>query len=567
MSTTSTPPKQRKLRTLTTRVGGNTLGGLLGLPRATTRYTVNRVRVTMRDGVHLVADHYAPASSKPAGTLLVRGPYGRGFPFSLAFARLYAARGYHVVLQSVRGTFGSTGEFEPMVNEAADGADTVEWLRQQPWFTGRFGTIGLSYLGFTQWALLHDPPPELGAAVITAGPHDLLASVWGTGSFTINDFLSWSDLVSRQEEPGRIRAAIRQLLAPRKVGRAVNELPMGTAARTLLGGGAPWFESWVEHTDQDDPFWDRLRFPAALDRAQVPVLLLGGWQDIFLRQTLQQYRQLRDRGVNVALTIGPWTHTQLLSKGLATSAQESLDWLDAHLGGAPALRRPSTVRIFVTGQGWRYLPHWPPATTEHALYLQPNGRLGETAPAAATPPATFRYDPAHPTPTTGGPLLSPKGGYRDDSRLAMRDDVLAFTGATLIHDLCVYGNPVIELAHTSDNPNVDVFVRVSEVDAKGRSRNVSDGYRRLGDAAESVSVELDAIAHRFKAGSRIRVLVTGSWFPRYARNLGTEEPALTGRQVKPAMHSVHFGDSRLLLPVGRTDPSADGVADSGSDLG
>lgn len=197
----------------------------------------------MRDGVQLVADHYAPATSQPVGTLLVRGPYGRRFPFSLVFARIYAARGYHVVLQSVRGTFGSGGVFEPMVNEAADGADTVAWLREQPWFTGRFGTIGLPYLGFTQWALLHDPPPELAAAVITVGPHDFRASVWGTGSFTVNDFLGWSDLVSHQEDPGRIRAGIRQLTAPRRVARTAATLPLGESARTLLGTGAPWFDS------------------------------------------------------------------------------------------------------------------------------------------------------------------------------------------------------------------------------------------------------------------------------------------------------------------------------------
>ncbi|WP_204805403.1 CocE/NonD family hydrolase [Mycobacterium riyadhense] len=538
---------------------------MLGLPRPSSRYTVSRVRVPMRDGIALVADHYAPTTAEPVGTLLVRGPYGRKLPFSLVFARLYAARGYHVVLQSVRGTFGSAGEFEPMVNEAADGADTVEWLRQQPWFTGRFGTVGLSYLGFTQWALLQDPPPELAAAVITVGPHDFRASVWGTGSFTINDFLGWSDLVSHQEDPGRIRAGIRQLTAPRRVKRALGQLPVGESARALLGAGAPWFESWVEHAEDDDPFWDRLRFPVALDRMQVPVLLIGGWQDIFLGQTLQQYRHLRNRGVNVALTIGPWTHTQMLTKGLAVSARESLDWLDAHLGGAPTLHRPSTVRIFVTGQGWRHLSDWPPQTDQRALFLQPNGRLGHAAPTAAPtrqPPATFRYDPADPTPTTGGPLLAPTGGYRDDSRLALRDDVLAFTGPTLTHDLYVYGNPVIELTHSSDNPNVDLFVRVSEVDARGRSRNVSDGYRRLGDAPETVSIELDAIAHRFRAGSRIRVLIAGSWFPRYARNLGTEEPVLTGRQVKPATHAVHFGESRLLLPVG----SVDCLTDSSGDL-
>jgi hypothetical protein len=478
-------------------------------------------------------------------------------------ARLYAARGYHVVLQSVRGTFGSAGEFEPMVHEADDGADTAGWLRQQSWFTGRFATIGVSYLGYTQWALLSDPPPELAAAVITAGPHDMLASVWGTGSFAINDFLGWSDMVAHQEDPARLRTWIRQTQATRRVARAAAELPMGAAARALLGAGAPWFESWAEHCDPEDPFWDRMRYPAALDRVEVPVLLVGGWQDIFLRQTLQQYRHLRDRGVDVALTMGPWTHTELLTKALATSVRETLDWLGTHLDSAQTRQRPSAVNVFVNGQGWRNLPDWPPATTGRALYLQPGGRLGEIAPEPGAAPATFRYDPADPTPTTGGALLSPNGGYTDDSRLALRPDVLDFTGATLTQDLYVYGNPIIELVHTSDNPRADLFVRVSEVDASGRSRNVSDAYRRLSPAedplAEIVGIELDGIAHRFGAGSRIRVLIAGGWFPRYARNLGTEEAVLTARQLRPTTHSVHFGRSRLVLPVGSADASTGGV--------
>ncbi|CPR12519.1 hydrolase CocE/NonD family protein [Mycobacterium bohemicum DSM 44277] len=549
-------------------LGGKALGRLLGLPAPTTEYTVDRVDVPMRDGVRLVSDHYTPRTPTPTGTLLARGPYGRGFPFSLVYARLFAARGYHVVVQSVRGTFGSGGVFEPMVNEAADAADTVSWLREQPWFTGRFATVGVSYLGFTQWALLSDPPPELAAAVITAGPHDFAESVWGTGAFTINDFLGWSDLVGHQEDPGRIRLALRQLRSRRRVAEAAAAVPLGTSARALLGAGAPWFESWVEHPDIDDSFWDRMRFTGALDGVRVPVLLIGGWQDIFIKQTLRQYRHLRDRDVDVALSVGPWTHNQLLTKGLATSARESLDWLDAHLGGAD-LRRPSPVHVYVTGQGWRDLPDWPPATTERSLYLRPGGYLGDTAPAGlkGLAPARFRCDPADPTPTTGGPLLSSEGGYRDDSRLAERSDVLAFTGPTLTHDLCIYGSPVVELTHSSDNPHVDLFVRVSEVDAKGRSRNVSDGYRRLGAPTRTVRIELDGTAHRFRAGSHIRLLIAGAWFPRYAPNLGMGEPTLTAGRSAPATHTVRYGRSRLRLPVGPLDPSADRGADPVGDRG
>ena len=525
---------------------------MLRLRAPTTGYTVSTVAIPMRDGVELLADHYVPVG-EPVGTVLMRGPYGRGFPFSLMFGALYAARGYRVLMQSVRGTFGSGGVFRPMVHETADGTDTVAWLRQQPWFTGRFATIGVSYLGFTQWALLQDPPPELAAAVVTAGPHDFSASAWGTGSFTVNDFLGWSNLVAHQEDPGRIRAGIRQLRAQKSVIRAAGELPLGAAGRELLGASAPWWESWLEHPDMGDPFWKPLQVGAALDRARVPVLLIGGWQDLFLRQSLQQYRQLRDRGVDVALTIGPWTHTQLLMQGLRTVAGETQDWLDTHLAGRTAGSRRSRVRVFVAGEGWRDAADWPPATIEHPLYLQPGGGLADTPPTAGSfaDSVSFRYDPADPTPTIGGRLLSPDGGYRDDTVLAARSDVLSFTTDPLIDDLYVHGNPVAELAHSSDNPHVDVFVRISEVDAKGRSRNVSDGYRRLTDATDSVSLELDAIARRFNAGSRIRVLIAGGCHPRYTRNLGTGEATVTGSRFKPSTHELHFGASRVVLPVER----------------
>ena len=524
------------------------------LPPPSTGYTVRREHIPMRDGVQLRADHYQP-TGEVAGTLLVRCPYGRKFPFSLVFARMYAARGYRVILQSVRGTFGSGGVFEPMVNEAADGADTVAWLRTQPWFTGSFGTIGLSYLGFTQWALLADPPPELKAAVITVGMHDLYQSTWGVGAFSLSDFLGWSHMMAHQEVRPRIRAGWAQLTAQRKVRRATAALPLGAAGRALLGGDSPWYESWVEHSDPDDPFWDRLRYPVALERTQVPVLLLSGWQDLFLDQTLTEFRTLRDRGTEVALTVGPWTHSQMLTKGLGTVTAESLAWLDTHLAGGDQPARTSPVRVYVTGGGgWREFPDWAPDAAEQSWWLQPGGRLADTpVPEGATDTASFGYNPADPTPTVGGRLLAAGGGYQRDDALARRADVLTFTGEPLTEDVYVFGSPVVELAHSSDNPHVDVFVRVSEVDARGRSRNVSDGYRRLKQASGKVRIDLDEIAHRFATGSRIRLLIAGGCHPRYARNLGTDEPAINGVAQRPARHTVRLAGSRLLLPADRRD--------------
>jgi putative CocE/NonD family hydrolase len=510
----------------------------------------------MRDGVELIADHYEPQTSHPAGTLLLRGPYGRGWPFAALFANFYAARGYHVVFQSVRGTFGSGGDFDPMRNEIADGADTAAWLRDQPWFTGSFATIGISYLGFTQLAMLTDPPPEMKAAVITVGPHDLSGPRWGSGSFGLNDFLGWSDMVAHQEDPSRLRSLIRQIRSRRAVADASLGLPLGESARAMLGTGAPWFESWLEHPEHTDPHWAPMQLHEALERTEIPVLLLSGWQDLFLEQTLAQYARLRERQVPVAMTMGPWTHAQMMTKGAPRALRESLGWLDTHLAGTRSeARKP--VRIHVNGHGWLDLDDWPPAMPEQVLYLRPAGHLGASAPAQDTPASSFTYYPADPTPTIGGRLLSPEGGYRNDSRLAARSDVLTFTGAPLVNDLYVVGTPLLQLSHSCDNPYNDLFVRISEVDARGRSRNVSDGYICGTPDSGNVRIELDAIAHRFRAGSRIRVLIAGGSHPRFVRNLGTGEPVLSGRRLAAATHTIHLGDggtSRLVLPAGPRPP-------------
>lgn len=525
----------------------------LGLPPPTTDYLVHRgLRIPMRDGVDLVADHYAPQTDAPAGTILVRGPYGRFFPFSLIYARIYAARGYHVVFQSVRGTFGSGGVFVPMAHEAADSVDTVTWLRRQPWFTGTFATIGLSYLGYTQWALMSDPPPELAAAIVTVGPHDMYTSTWGTGAFTLSDFLGWADMMAHQEQ-GLLKRLSFQIDNARRLTRAMRRVPLGEAGRALLRGRSTWYETWLEHPDSDDPFWDPMRMTAALDRCTVPVLLLTGWQDVFLDQTLEQYRHLRARDVDVALTIGPWTHDQMVTRATGVTAVETLQWLNAHLSDGRAAPRTSPVRLRLTGAraGWNELPHWPPPTGERILHPHPRGGLTAAPPPDDAPPATFHFDPSDPTPTVGGRLLSRKAGYRDDAELAARPDVLAFTSTALDGALSIAGSPAVELDHRCDNPHFDVFVRISEVDALGRTRNVSDGFRRFTAAhAGPVRLELDAVAHRFAAGSRIRLLVAGGCHPRFARNLGTGEPVLTGRRMTASEHTVRFGESTaLVLPV------------------
>jgi len=540
-----------KSRTLLQRLADRMVTRLLALPTPAGGYTVaNDLPIPMRDGVMLLADLYTPAGTV-AGTLLVRSPYGWQLPLAALTGGVYASRGYRVLLARCRGTFGSGGTFEPMAREVEDAADTVAWMRQQSWFDGRFATFGGSYLGFTQWALLMDPPPELVTAVISIAPHDFREAVYQGGAFNLVDFLGWADQVGHQEDP-TARRVLNLATAGRRMSKAVRGLPVADAGERLLAGRSLWYRDWVSRRNPADPMWLPMNLGEALNRVTVPVLLQSGWQDVFLAQTLAQYARLAGRGIDVALTIGPWTHGEIVTRGGSLTVRETLGWFDEHLRASGIRTRSGRVKVFVTGAAheWRDLSSWPPPTNDRALYPEPGGGLGvEAAPAGSQ--ATFTYDPADPTPTLGGRILL-GGGYTDDRPLAARGDVLVFTGPVLAAPLEILGHPVVELDHASDNPHADLFVRLSEVDTAGSSRNVSDGFVRLSPATASggIRLALDAVAHRFAAGKRVRLLVAGGCHPHWERNLGTGGDPATSHRLVPSHRTIKLASSRLLLPVG-----------------
>ena len=507
----------------------------------------------MRDGVELLTDIYAPVADS-LGTLLIRSPYGRTSLIALLTAGYYATHGYHVVNQSCRGTFGSGGDFEPFRPDIDDGADTVAWLRSQEWFHGRFALCGASYLGYTAWALLTDPPPELAAAVIAVSAHDNHWVTHGTGAFALEPTLSVLDGLDHLEA-GLVGGIFRSMTSARRLKPGFEELPLVRAQETVFAGSRMPYREWLTSPNAEAPVWRPMRLGQALERVNVPVLLQEGWQDRFVDQMIEQYERLRRRGVDVGLTIGPWTHVEVATKGAGILMEETLEWLAEHLAGTGRRHRPGPVRIFVTGaREWRSLPQWPPAMNEQVLYLQPDGELRDTQPTATAGPSTFIYDPADPTPAVGGQVINPaRGGYRNNRELEKRDDVLTFTGPPLTESLDVIGNPVMELMHHTDNPHADLFVRLCEVRKNGRSMNVSDGFRRLDpeESNGSILLRLDAMAHRFTPGTRIRLQISGGAHPRYARNLGTGEDQATSSHLVPSRRTVFHGDggfSRIFLP-------------------
>jgi uncharacterized protein len=298
----------------------------------------------------------------------------------------------------------------------------------------------------------------------------------------LSNVLWWCDQVAHQEDGGAARRMLRQVTSDCEVRAAANRLPLGTSGREMLGAGAPWYEAALQHSGVGDDYWRRADVEAAPDHTNIPVLLIGGWQDVFLDQTLEQYRRLRANGARPALHVGAWTHLEMLGKAAGDIARETLPRLARHLAGTSSADR-SPVRIFVTGGlGWRNLPDWPPASQLRTLYLNSGAALSARPPKEDAPPSRFTYDPGAPTPTIGGPFLSAtRAGYQDDTTLSARDDVITFSTEPLTQDWEIIGTPTVEFEHSANNPHADVFVRLSEVDPRGRSRNVTEGYIRRVD--------------------------------------------------------------------------------------
>jgi putative CocE/NonD family hydrolase len=541
------------------------------LPEPVCAVAVERgIEVPGDDGVILLADHYRPLTDKPCPTLLVRTPYGRGFPLDYVFGALYARQGFHVLFQSCRGTGGSGGELEPFVHEIADGQAAVTWLRQQDWFTGALGTVGASYLGYTQWALATDPPPELRAMVVQVGSDDFHGFLWPGGAFALESTLVGTAAMLSMERgfAGFGLAMIRLLRHLRRIER---NLPLIDVYPAAFGQRSGFFEQWLAHPDPADSYWDRRRARPNADRVP-PTSLLTGWSDVCLDPTLAAYRRLRDAGREVRLIVGPWNHAGGFTDDLPLIFAEALQWLRAHLDSEDdAEDRPTQpVRIHVGEIGskgqrqgqWRDLPDWPPPQMrEQQWHLRGDGSLA-LAPPADPDVSSWRYDPAKPTPSVAGPSMdSRKADPQRNDKLEARADVLVFTSAPLSQSVEVIGPVSIELSVRASSPHFDVFARLCDVDPRGHSWNICDGLIRLPSASAqddsdnsgtTITVPMSATAHRFGPGHRLRVQISAGAHPRFARNPGTGDPLPTATRLLPVDIEISHGPatpSVLSLPV------------------
>lgn len=492
------------------------------------------------DGIRLLATRYVPSGAGRGPVVLIRTPYGRDDQtFSRLLARPLAARGYQVIVQSVRGTFGSTGRFEPGRHERADGIATVAWIRAQPWCDGRVATTGGSYLGTTQWALAPYLDEPLSAMSVGIGSSTMLGGWYPQGALGLDQTLRWASLIAGQEKQF---AALNVLRSRPKITRALAAADFHNADVEAIGAASPIFRAIVEHAD-DPQYWSgTMDHSAARAQLRTPTSMVTGWFDLFLRDQLEDHQALAAAGRTSRITIGPWTHSS--TSFLPYQARDAIELFDHTLRGRPLLR-VAPVRLFIQGSNeWRDFASWPPPSQPVQLILGVDSAASIAVTAPAGGRKTIVYEPADPTPATGGPGLNVLTGQQDQRAIEARRDVLIHTTERLDAALEIIGTATARVTVSTSDPSALVVVRVCDVDERGVSRNVTEGLARIQPSActESLMLDiaLDPTAYVFRRGHRIRVHIAAGAYPRVVDQRGGSYQL-----------TIHYGQEaspQLMLP-------------------
>jgi len=548
------------------------------------------VRCVLSDGVALVSDHYYPEGKGPWPTLLMRQPYGRDIASTVVYAHpvWFARRGYHVVIQDVRGRGGSEGEFYPFRHEGRDGAETITWLRGHAACNGLIGMYGFSYQGAAQLLAAVEQPPGLACIA----PHMTAADLYHGwfyhhGALRLSSALGWGIQMLREDARRKgLRAASDRLEAAWANIRAQAAHAPYAGHPAIADPDLPaYVRDWFSHRDPSE-YWVAQDISERVDRIQVPALHLAGWYDTYLDGSIAGYLALRNGAgsefarENQYLIVGPWVHIpwgdHVGDVDLGEAANLNTDtillrWFDYWLKGAGDFKAEPRVRYFALGANdWRSAVEWP-ADAGTPLYLHSagnansrngDGSLSQSPPEGEQPRDVFVYDPEVPVVAPGGPQAM--SGPFDQAAIEMGNHLLVYASRPVVHETAVFGHPRIVLYAATSAAQADFTAKLVRVMTNGRAEFLSIGVARsswlfrdanyAADAIHRWEFTLEPIAFVLAPGECLRLEIASSAFPLYDRNSSADTPPHLAdnwnwaRSTQQVLHGASHPSS-LYLPI------------------
>lgn len=392
---------------------------------------------------------------------------------------------------------------------------------------------------------------------------------------------------------------------PVKEKDAFNVLPVVDALKKSGHHIPTEYERYISHVPRDSHY-DKLSTVTDEDRFDVPALHVNSWYDGAADETLRLFNLFQANAVTDRarqgqyVVISPTTHCRSEHPSASVVVGQRrmdnsrlryfeiyLKWFDRWLKGIDnGVENMPHVQYYLMGAGeWRRADRWPLPETEFVNYYfrsagransrRGDGSLSETAPSGDEPPDTYTYDPRDPVPSVGGPICctseaaAPAGSY-DQAKVELRNDVLVYSTPTLKQGLEVTGPLKVVLYVSSSAPDTDFTVKLVDVDRQGRAYNVQESILRAryreglpkpkmmkpGEVYR-LEVNLHSTANYFAPGHKVRLEVSSSNFPRFARNLNTGQPNHLEAEPVVARNTIHHSDeypSHVVLPVIRRAP-------------
>ncbi len=523
------------------------------------------LRPAMNDGVELACDVYLSKNLRRTPTILYRTPYGKESEKITGDAIAFQNLGFNFVSCDVRGRGDSDGNFIPYMNEAEDGVKLIEWCSKQPWSDGNIFTWGASYSARVQWLTALKKPQALKGMISIVSPSDPF--VENSTCIQSPTYISWLFSISGHG---------MQNLKLVDFNSAYEKLPL-IQLDEATGRNIPFWKEMIKH-DTTDPFWNPLFYQKKLHTLDIPVMHISGWYDDEQIGTFINYEGMRRESKSAFsmehqyIIVGPWAHdvnrSQILGR-LDFGKESLLDLIDEECAWIKKIlsrkEEKLHVKLFIMGMNkWFTFEEFPTENLKISDYFlvsegdangkSGNGFLSSSIPDYDQRSDEFSYDPMNPVPYLGTDSFSQMGGPDDYSKIEEREDILIYTTSPMESDLIILGKITSTLFIETDAADTDFTVKLVDVWPDGYCQRLVDGICRLsyrdgykikhehseGKKLE-VNIDLWNTGHVVKPGHRIRIEVSSSAFPKYARNQNISGIQWNTDETRVARQKVYHG--------------------------
>ena len=513
--------------------------------------------IPLRNGKKLAARIWLPegAEKHPVPALLEYLPYRKRDmtrPGDEPKHAWFAGHGYASVRVDMQGAGDSFGVMrdEYAAQELNNGKEVIAWLARQPWCTGKVGMFGISWGGFNSLQVAALRPPALKAIITSCSTDDRYASdMHYAGGCLLNDNLDWgTTFFSILALPGD----------PEIMGKEWRK----NWLERLDGISCP-VELWMHHQLRDD-YWKHGSVNENYRDIECAVFAVGGWLDGYTNAIPRLLKNLKVPRLGL---IGPHAHQWGQSERAPGPAigflQEALRWWDYWLKDIETgIMKEPMLRAYMQDDipakpwyaecpgRWVAEKSWPSKRIRTKTFrLNPDGlgtAKGKDVPRVSVSPQTLGMAGGEWCPYgTGGEGPEFPGDQRFDDGAS-----ICFDSEPLDETVEILGAPVVTLDLCVDKPWAFVAVRLNDVKPDGSVARATYGVLNLthrnGHARVAalqpgrrykIEVQLNDTAYAFRAGHRIRVSVSTTYWP------------MIWPSPEPVELTLHTGSSTLALPV------------------